>query len=88
MIAKLKSDLNHTLQSTGLPNHHIFLFQKMEQHNVIYSIGCNNCSGQYIGQTGQKLKNRVRPHKQDQNSKTKKQNNTAAYHLGRPTGVL
>ena len=36
-----------------------------ERHGVIYSINCNNFEGIYIGQTGQKLKNRIKQHKTD-----------------------
>lgn len=58
----------------------------MEKHNVIYAIDCKNCDGQYIGQTGQKLKDRLKQHTRDQIAKTPKQNNTAAYHHTKNTG--
>lgn len=57
-----------------------------ERHGIIYSFGCNDCDGIYIGQTGQQLKNRIRQHKTDQNSKTEKNNNTAAFHHSKNTG--
>ena len=46
---------------------------------MIYSFACNDCAGVYIGQTGQKLKNRIKQHISDRNSKTLKVNSTAAY---------
>lgn len=53
--------------------------RKEDQHGLIYSFACNDCAGVYIGQTGQKLKNRIKQHISDRNSKTVKVNNTAAY---------
>ena len=53
--------------------------KKDEQHGLIYSFACNDCAGVYIGQTEQKLKNRIKQHISDRNSKTLKVNSTAAY---------
>ena len=57
-----------------------------ERHGVIYTINCKNCDGIYIGQTGQKLKNRIKQHKADITSKTTKKNNTAVFHHSKDTG--
>lgn len=54
-------------------------------HNTIYSINCNDCEGVYIGQSGQKLKNRIKQHKSDHTSKTIKKNNTAAFQHSKDT---
>ena len=58
----------------------------MDKHNVIYKFKCNDCTGEYIGQTGQKLKNRIKQHKGDHKSKTIKTNNTAAFQHSKNTG--
>ena len=51
----------------------------IEQNGLIYSFACNDCAGVYIEQTGQKLKNRIKQHISDRNTKTLKVNCTAAY---------
>lgn len=48
----------------------------MEKHNVVYSIQCKDCDGTYIGQTGQKLKSRIKQHKADSKAKHIKNNCT------------
>ena len=53
---------------------------------IVYLFGCNDCDGQYIGQTRQKLGNRLKQHKSDQRSKTIKQNKTAAFQHTKNTG--
>lgn len=58
----------------------------MEKHNVVYSIQCKNCDGVYIGQTGQKLKNRIRQHKADMKAKHIKINSTGAVQHSINTG--
>lgn len=58
----------------------------MDKHNVIYKFKCNDCVGEYIGQTGQKLKNRIKQHKGDHKSKIIKANNTAAFQHSKNTG--
>lgn len=60
--------------------------QKMDKHNIIYKFKCNDCEGEYIGQTGQKLKNRIKQHKGDHKSKIIKTNNTAAFQHSKQTG--
>lgn len=50
----------------------------MEKHDVIYSIECKNCDGLYIGQTSQKLKNRINQHISDSKQKHVSINSTAA----------
>lgn len=51
---------------------------KLEKSNVIYKINCLGCSGCYIGQTKQKLKNRINNHKNDcKISNIEKENKTA-----------
>lgn len=59
---------------------------KLERHGIIYSVNCNDCAGIYIGQTGQKLKNRIKQHQSDYNSRTIKPNNTAAFQHARNMG--
>lgn len=46
----------------------------MDKHGIVYLYGCNDCDEQYIQQrqqrqTGQKLRNRLRQHKTEQNLK-------------------
>jgi len=38
---------------------------KNQKSNIIYKIECNDCSGVYIGETKQLLKNRIYNHKRD-----------------------
>lgn len=57
-----------------------------QQHGIIYSFSCNNCDGQYIGQTGQKLINRIKQHQNDHKSKKPRANNTAAFYHSQNTG--
>ena len=40
------------------------------QHGVIYAFNCKNCDGEYIGQTGQKLKIRINQHKKKTSQQT------------------
>lgn len=47
-------------------------------HAVVYSFECNDCDGIYIGQTGQRLKNRIHQHKAEQTKKQPKNNMTAS----------
>lgn len=47
-----------------------------EKHGVIYSVQCKGCDGVYIGQTGQKLKNRIKQHKSDNRARHMKVNTT------------
>lgn len=47
-------------------------------HDVIYAFNCKKCEGVYIGQTGQKLKNRIKQHKAEQLKRCQKKNMTAA----------
>lgn len=56
------------------------IIQPGDNFGVVYSFGCNDCDGIYIGQTGQFLKNRIKQHKSDSKSKTifTKTNTTAA----------
>lgn len=42
---------------------------KMAKSNVVYSLECKGCEKVYIGQTGQKIKNRTAQHKSDQRNK-------------------
>lgn len=49
-----------------------------EKHGVVYAFDCNDCDGKYIGQTRQKLMNRVKQHENDQRRCTKLKNHTAA----------
>lgn len=58
----------------------------MDKNNVVYKFKCNDCTGEYIGQTGQKLKNRIKQHKRDYKSKIAKSNSTAAFQHSRDTG--
>lgn len=57
-----------------------------EQHGLIYKFKCNDCNGEYIGQTGQKLKSRIQQLKTDQKSKIIKKTNTAAFQHSKETG--
>jgi len=41
---------------------------KLEKTDVIYKINCANCPGTYIGETKQKLKNRISQHQYDINN--------------------
>lgn len=43
----------------------------MSKSGVIYSFRCKECNKSYIGQTGQKLKNRIAQHKSDFRNKRK-----------------
>lgn len=52
----------------------------LEKHGVIYIFNCNDCAGEYIGQTGQKLKERIKQHIQDSKQKDFTQNQTAVVH--------
>lgn len=55
---------------------------KMCKSGVVYSLKCKGCSKVYIGQTGQKLQNRITQHKSDLRNKqkiiAKKKNSTGA----------
>jgi hypothetical protein len=43
---------------------------KTKKSNIVYQIPCNDCSGVYVGQTSQLLKNRLNGHKYDKKNKT------------------
>lgn len=47
--------------------------ETMQKHGVIYQFGCNDCEKVYIGQTGQRLKNRLRQHRNDAKDKRQRQ---------------
>ena len=55
------------------------------QHGVIYAFICKNCEGEYIGQTGQKLKIRINQHKKDITTNKPKKNKTAAFQHAKET---
>ena len=38
---------------------------KMESSGVVYEVDCNNCFKKYTGETGRKLKERMKEHKDD-----------------------
>ena len=38
---------------------------KMESSGVVYEVDCNNCFKRYTGETGRKLKERMKEHKDD-----------------------
>ena len=37
----------------------------METSGVVYEVDCNNCLKKYTGETGRKLKERMKEHKDD-----------------------
>lgn len=57
-----------------------------DKHGVVYSFPCGDCEGIYIGQTGQKLKNRIKQHQTDQNTTRTQKNHTAAKQHSLDTG--
>ena len=42
----------------------------MKKTHVVYKIPCNDCNGQYIGQTAQYLQERVKAHKYTKSAST------------------
>lgn len=51
------------------------LTPKMQQSDLVYSIQCNDCENIYIGQTSQKLCNRMKQHSNDYNNRHKHRKN-------------
>lgn len=49
--------------------------EKMHKSGVIYSVQCNKCDKQYIGQTGQTLKTRMKQHENDYKNRNKRKKN-------------
>ena len=38
---------------------------ELQQSNLVYQISCRDCTAVYIGETGQKLNNRIMRHRND-----------------------
>lgn len=49
-----------------------------DRFGVVYKFDCNGCNGTYIGQTGRKLSQRIKEHKNDVKQKHSSKNQTAA----------
>ena len=52
-----------TKRKYDVVNHSFPEFIDCSSTNVVYLLSCNNCDLQYIGQTGRKLRERIREHK-------------------------
>lgn len=53
-------------------------YPTMGRHGVVYIFDCNNCDGQYIGETGRKLSDRIKEHIYDSKHKHKDISNQTA----------
>ena len=50
-------------------NKHKPKLQKLDEMGVVYKINCKGCTGSYIGQTKNKIRDRIKQHKYDSSNK-------------------
>ena len=59
---------------------------KMETSGVVYEVDCNNCLKKYTGETGRKLKERMKEHKDDEEKSRKDKKMAGLSQLMKTTG--